>query len=75
MRERGQILKWIGTTILIVGTGVNSLGIYPLGPIIMCIGGMVWMYVGFLWRETSLVITNLTLSLVTIIGLIITFYG
>ena len=75
MRERGQILKWIGTTILIVGTGVNSIGLYPLGPMIMCVGGLIWMYVGILWRETSLIITNLTLSLVTLIGLGITLWN
>ena len=34
MRERGNILKWIGTSVLILGTGINSLGIYPLGPIL-----------------------------------------
>ena len=75
MRERGKELKWIGTTILIVGTGVNSIGLYPLGPMIMCVGGLIWMYVGYLWKETSLIITNLTLSLVTIIGLWITLWN
>ena len=71
MREKGQILKWIGTSILVIGTGVNSLGIYPLGPILLGLGGLVWMTVGILWKENSLIITNLILSLVTFIGLLI----
>lgn len=71
MREKGQNLKWIGTSILIVGTGVNSLGIYPLGPILLGLGGLVWMTVGIMWKETSLIVTNLVLSLVTFIGLTI----
>ena len=71
MREKGQNLKWIGTSILIVGTGVNSLGIYPLGPLLLGIGGLVWMTVGIMWKETSLIVTNLVLSLVTFIGLTI----
>jgi hypothetical protein len=71
VREKGQNLKWIGTSILIVGTGVNSLGIYPLGPLLLGIGGLVWMTVGIMWKETSLIVTNLVLSLVTFIGLTI----
>ena len=71
MREKGQYLKWIGTSILILGTGVNSLGIYPLGPILLGLGGLVWMTVGIMWKETSLIVTNLVLSLVTFIGLTI----
>ena len=71
MREKGQILKWIGTSILVIGTGVNSLGIYPLGPLLLGVGGLVWMTVGIMWKETSLIVTNLVLSLVTFIGLTI----
>ena len=71
MREKGQILKWIGTSILVIGTGVNSLGIYPLGPILLGLGGLVWMTVGILWKENSLIVPNLILSLVTFIGLLI----
>jgi hypothetical protein len=71
VREKGQNLKWIGTSILIVGTGVNSLGIYPLGPLLLGLGGLVWMTVGIMWKETSLIVTNLVLSLVTFIGLTI----
>ena len=71
MREKGQNLKWIGTSILILGTGVNSLGIYPLGPMLLGVGGLVWMTVGIMWKETSLIVTNLVLSLVTFIGLTI----
>ena len=72
MRERGNILKWIGTSVLILGTGINSLGIYPLGPILLGLGGLIWMMVGILWRENSLIVTNLVLSLVTFIGITIT---
>ncbi len=72
MREKGQTLKWIGTGVLILGTGINSLGMYPLGPLVLGLGGLIWMTVGILWKETSLIITILVLSLVTFIGLGIT---
>jgi hypothetical protein len=63
-----NILKWLGTLILMVGAGVNSLEIYPLGIIIMVTGGMLWCVVGILWKELSLIITNAVLGLISIVG-------
>ena len=61
--------KWIATAILIIGTGVNSLGYYPLGPIILIIGGFIWLAVSIAWREYSLILTNGVMSLTGIAGL------
>ena len=37
-----QLLEWIGTAILVVGTAINSMGYYPEGAIILCFGGVCW---------------------------------
>jgi hypothetical protein len=66
-----QILKWVATGILIVGSLVNSLGYYPAGPIILGLGALVWLIVSIMWKEMSLVVTNLIFAIVTAIGLII----
>lgn len=66
-----QILKWIATGILIVGSLVNSLGYYPAGPMILGLGAIVWLIVSIMWKEMSLVVTNLIFAIVTAIGLII----
>ena len=66
-------LKWLATALLIVGTAVNSLGYYPAGPVILGLGGVVWTIVSFMWNEKSLIVTNSTLTLVTIIGLTINY--
>lgn len=68
-----DILKWTATAILIIGTGINSLGFYPLGPIVLAIGGLVWLWVAILWREPSLIVTNTVMSLVGIGGLVIQY--
>ena len=70
-----QLLKWLATAILIVGAGVNGLGIYPLGPIILAVGGYVWLIVAVMWREWSLVATNFVMSTVGVITLLITYFG
>ena len=56
-----SVLKWIATTTLIVGTGINAFGVYPLGPIILAIGGLIWLAVSCMWREPSLIVTNAVL--------------
>jgi hypothetical protein len=62
--------KWIATAILIIGTGVNSLGFYPLGPIILATGGFIWLAVSLAWREPSLIITNAVMSITGVIGIL-----
>ncbi len=68
-----QILEWLGTFTLIVGVGVNSLGYYPLGPIIMIFGGLIWVVVGILWQKMSIITTNLIITIVSLVGLSINY--
>ena len=63
------ILKWSATAILIVGTLVNSMGIYdPAGPIILLFGGVVWLVVAIRWKEPSLIVTNSVMIIASLIG-------
>lgn len=66
-------LKWLGTLTLIVGVGINSLGYYPLGPIVLMFGGVIWVVVGYMWQENSIILTNLIITLVSIIGLCVNY--
>ena len=63
-----QILEWLGTSILIIGVGINSLGYYPLGPIVMIFGGLTWVVVGIMWNRLSIITTNLVITIVSLIG-------
>lgn len=64
-------MKWLATATLIVGTFINALNIYPLGAIILVLGGVFWSAVSISWREPALITTNLTLTLVGLLGLAI----
>jgi len=68
-----QILKWVATGFLIVGAALNSLNIYPYGPIVNLLGGFTWLIVSIMWKEASLITTNVVLATVTIIGLVYTY--
>lgn len=64
------LYKWIATVLIVVGSFVNSLGYYPLGPIILVLGGFFWLIVSIMWKEKAMITTNLVVILVTIIGLV-----
>ena len=58
-----EVLKWIATVLLIVGTAVNNLGYQPMGPLILLAGGVVWLVVSIRWREPALIVTNTVMTL------------
>lgn len=62
-------LKWAATVFLIIGTGVNSLGFYPAGPLILAGGGVLWTIVSIRWREPALITTNVVMLLTGLAGL------
>ena len=65
------VMKWSATAVLIVATALNSLGYYPVGPILYLVGGLMWLSVSIMWREWSLIVTNAVLAGVNAAGLII----
>lgn len=70
-----DVLKWIATALLIVGTAINSLGYYPEGPLVLLSGGVFWLIVSIRWREASLIVTNGVLTAVATLGLLIHYFG
>jgi len=66
-----KTLKWLATFTLIVGSFVNALGVYPLGPIILIMGGSLWLAVSIMWKEKSLIVTNAVMTLAGITGLLL----
>ena len=67
------LLKWLATAILIVGAGINAFGIYPLGAIILALGGLIWLAVSCMRREPSLIVTNAVLFLVGTGGIVLNY--
>lgn len=65
--------KWLATFLVVVSTALNSLAIYPLGPLVNIIAGLLWLVVAVAWGDRALVVTNITITFVCIIGLLINF--
>ena len=62
-----SVLKWTATTVLILGTVVNSLGYYPQGPLILALGGYIWLSVSIMWKDRALIATNAIMSTSTVV--------
>jgi len=71
-----SILKWVATSILCVGSYIVSAHpeAYPLGPLVLFTGGLVWLAVSIMWRERALIITNGVMCSITVFGLA-KYYG
>ena len=71
--KTGTQLKWLATAILIIGTFVNAgfPELYPVGPLLLAMGGVIWLIVSFLWKEPALIVTNMVLTLMGFGGILL----
>lgn len=70
-----EVLKWVSTAILVVGAFVNSLGIYPLGVIVLLIGSVFWTFTAWLMKDKALFTNNIVLTVLTFSGLCIAHFS
>ena len=69
-----DILKWTATLTLIIGTAINAYGYYPEGPLVLALGGGIWLIVSIIWKEWSLIVTNGILTIMGLSGVLMKYY-
>ena len=72
-----QILKWVATVTLIVGTVFNAgfPDFYPVGPLILAAGGYIWLIVSIMWKDWALIATNIVMSTTGLVLTLINIFG
>ena len=65
-----NILKWVATTITLIGAVLTSLNIYPLNVLAFNIGSVLWLIFAIRIKEPSLIVVNSGLLLVYVAGLV-----
>ena len=72
-----QILKWVATATLIVGTVFNAgfPDLYPVGPLILAAGGYIWLIVSIMWKDWALIATNTVMSTTGLVLTLINLFG
>jgi len=63
-------LKWCGTWCLLTGAFCTAFNIIPLKLILSTSGGVLWLVVGFLWADRSLILLNLAVGSIYFVGLL-----
>ena len=63
-------LKWFGYILLLIGLCFTSFNIYPLNLYFMLIGSAVWISVGYIWKDGSIILLNVVGFIITLVGLI-----
>lgn len=62
-------IKWTATVTLIIGFGLASYGVYPLGPMVQLLGGLIWLVAALAMRDRPLIVTNGVMTVVGAAGL------
>ena len=62
-------LKWFGSILLLTGLCFTSFNIYPLNLYFMTIGSVVWVSVGYYWKDGSIILLNSVGFIISVVGL------
>jgi len=65
-----QWLAWTGTTVLLIAATMAAFNMYPYYSYAFTIANGIWVAVGVLWKEKSLIILNAGLTIIYIAGLV-----
>ena len=65
-----QWLAWIGTAVLITAATLAAFNVYPIYVWLFIIANSIWILVGVLWHEKSLIVMNAGLTLIYVIGML-----
>lgn len=69
--KKDQILAWAATWGLLASAALASLNFYPLYVYGFLFSNALWIIVGILWKQKSVIVMNTGLTLIYVIGLIL----
>jgi len=62
--------KWISTISACACAAASAMDWYPLNVWLGCLAGIGWVYIGYLWKESSIIIINVMMTIIYGIGII-----
>jgi len=66
-----QWLAWLSTVCLLTAALLAAFNIYPLYVYAFIISNSLWILVGYLWSEKSLIVMNAGLTIIYVAGLLL----
>ena len=65
-----QWLAWIATGVLLISATMAAFNLWPFYAYGFIVANTLWMTVGWLWKEKSMLWSNLGLNLIYVAGLL-----
>jgi hypothetical protein len=65
------LIKWLGTSLCLIGIALTSFNIFPLNIVFGLIGSGLWTLAGLLQKDVPLVLVEAVAALIYFFGLII----
>jgi uncharacterized membrane protein len=69
-KDKTRIIKWVSASLILIAMVFHVLGLTPWNSILQLIAASGWTYVGFKWKEKSIIMNFLPQFLIIIPGLI-----
>jgi len=66
-----QSLAWIGTVVLLCAATLAAFNVFPVYVYLFCVANGIWVLVGILWQERSLIALNAGLTAIYVAGLLL----
>ena len=63
-------IKWFASVILIIGAATTAMDMYPYNMYFQFKGITGWLLVGWIWKDSSLIVVNKVGSLILYAGII-----
>ena len=73
-KDKTRVIKWVSAGTILIAMVFHVLGLTPWNSILQLIGASGWTYVGFKWKEKSIVMNFLPQFFIIIPGLIYLFF-
>ena len=69
--KKDQIIAWAATWGLLASAALASFNVYPLYIYGFLLSNALWIIVGILWKQKSVIVMNAGLTLIYVVGLIL----
>ena len=67
-------IKWLGTTLCLIGIALTSFNIYPINIVLSLIGSTLWTYAGWAQKDVPLFLVEAVAVVMYMAGVIALFY-
>lgn len=68
-RKPFQWLAWVASSLLVLTALLAALNVYPIYVYGFIVANSLWILIGILWKEPSLVWMNAGLTIIYVLGL------